>query len=111
MQNLTKKKVIVYSLLGVLVLLAGFILLRIENHRLESKETAQLQMKMDAVSEVIQTIDDMWIETKNATEERVHQDVTFMTRTLADDLTEEGYTGPRVFSDGAVVEIRGNKAL
>ena len=111
MQNLTKKKVFVYSLLIILILLAGYILLRIENHSLQSKEEAQLQLKMDAVSEVIQTIDDMWIETKNATEKRVRQDVTFMTRTLAEDLTEEGYNGPRVFTDGAVVEIRNGKVL
>ena len=52
MQNLTKKKVFVYSLLIILILLAGYILLRIENHSLQSKEEAQLQLKMDAVSEV-----------------------------------------------------------
>ena len=41
-----------YSLLIILILLAGYILLRIENHSLQSKEEAQLQLKMDAVSEV-----------------------------------------------------------
>ena len=111
MKNLTRKKILVYSVLVLLVIFASYIMLQIENHSIQSKEETQLQLKMDAVSEVIQTIDDMWIETKKATEERVHQNVAFMTETLAEDVTEEGYTGPTLFEDGAVVEIRNGKVI
>ena len=111
MMSLKKKKILVLTTLVVLLLLTFYVFLRIENNSLLEKEEARLQLKMDAVGKVIQSIDTMWNESRDDYENRLHQDVEFMTKSLAKDVTEEGYFGPTDFMIGAVVQVKDGKVI
>ena len=106
-----KRRVLAYIMLVVLVLLAGFILFRTEISALEDKEYTQCQMKLDTACEVLQSVEAMRTSSRALFEERLQQNIRFMCTTLAADVTEEGFTGPRLYEDGAVVEIHDGKAI
>ena len=104
-----KKKILVYSLLAVLLAAAGLILFLTEISALKDKEHAQCQMKLDTACEVLESVQAMRTSSRARFEEQIQENLRFMTTTLAADVTKEGYTGPRLFEDGAVVEVRDGK--
>ena len=104
-----KKKILVYSLLAVLLAAAGLILFLTEISALKDKEHAQCQMKLDTACEVLESVQAMRTSSRARFEEQIQENLRFMTTTLAADVTKEGYTGPRLYEDGAVVEVRDGK--
>ena len=107
----TKKKIIVAVLLVVLLVAAGILLLKMELGTMQKKEQAQCQLKLDAVAEVYHSTEAMREASRATFEDHLQKNVRFMTAILAEEVTEGGYTGPVLFEDGAVVEVRDGKAV
>ncbi len=95
----------------LLLLAAGLILFRAENGVLLAWEQADDRMKLDSVCEVIHYAEAMRAHSMASYERHLGQKIRFMTETLSLDVTEEGYSGPRLFGDGAVVVFRDGKAV
>ncbi len=111
MDGIKKKRILVYTLMPLLLLAAGLILFRAENGVLLAWEQADDRMKLDSVCEVIHYAEAMRAHSMASYERHLGQKIRFMTETLSLDVTEEGYSGPRLFGDGAVVVFRDGKAV
>ena len=109
-KGLRTKLIIVIALLAVLVLATGYIQLQMEIPRDLEMERAKCQMKLDAVAEVVRSVEETRKTSKASFEEHLHENISLMTATLADEVTGDGYAGPVLFEDGAVVLLRGEKA-
>ena len=111
MDGINKKKIVVYTIMILLLLVAALILYWAENKTLLAWEQTDDRMRLDSVREVVAYTEAIREHSETSYERHLQQKTRFMAETLAMDVTEEGYSGPRVFSDGAVVEIRDGRAV
>ncbi len=111
MDGINKKEIAVYTVMVLLLFAAALILFRAEYGVLLAREEADDRMKLDSVCEVIGYAEAMREQSEASYERHLRQKIRFMTEALSMDLTEEGYSGPRVFTGGAVVDIRDGKAV
>ena len=105
------KTVLVCLFLVVLMLLAGFIILRIEKNGLLEKEQNQCRIKLNAVADVIHSVEVMRESSRESFERRLQQNLRYMTTTLAEDLNKEGASCQKLFEDGAMIEIRDGSVI
>ena len=111
MERMKKRQIVVYVLLFVLLTAAGVILYHMDIARLQTKEQALDQTKLDAVAEMVRSVQTMRNSSKASFENHLQANIRFMTAALAGDVTGEGYTGPRLFEDGAVAELQGDRVI
>ena len=109
--HLTKWEIVVYTLIVVLLLLAGLLMFRFESNVLLKKEQEDDRMKLDAVCEVVRYVENAREVSRASYEKHLQQHIRFMAATLSADMTEGTYQGPRLFTDGAVVQIRDGKVI
>ena len=105
------KAVVIYTVIVVLLCLTAVLLFRLDYDQWKSKELALCQIKLDSTAEAMRIMKDLQNDS-SASYDRHRQDkLSFMTDTLSEYCAEGGYTGPRLFEDGAVVELRANQVL
>lgn len=109
--HLTKKEIMVYTVIAVLLVLAGIIMFRMESNVLLKKEQEDDRMKLDAVCEVVRYAESAREVSRASFEKHLQQHIRFMAATLSADMAEGGYQGRKLFSDGAVVQIRDGKVI
>lgn len=105
------KTIFVFTLLAVLVLAAGLIILRMEKNRLLEKEHEQSQIKLNAVAEVIRSVETMRETSRESFEKRLQQYVRFMISALSDEMEKGDAPIQTLFDGGGVVEIRGSEVI
>lgn len=105
------KIVFIFALLAVLVLVAGLIMLRMERNRLLEKEQEQSRIKLNAVAEVIRSVETMREASRESFEKRMQQYVRFVISALSDEMEKGDAPIQTLFEDGAVVEIRDNEVI
>jgi len=110
-KKLRNKLIIVSVIVIVLMLAIGAIEILFELPRVRAREQISGQLKLDAVAEVVRTVENQRVASKASYERHLRENVKLMTVSLKTDLTEEGYTGPMLLEDGAVVVLRGEKAV
>ncbi|MBR4501229.1 MAG: mechanosensitive ion channel [Clostridia bacterium] len=110
MDKINKKEIAVFTVMTLLLLAASLILFRAENGVILDWEQTDDRMKLDSICEVIGFAEAMREHSGASYERHLQQKIRLMTEALSLDVTEEGYAGPRLFSDGAVVVIRDGKA-
>lgn len=110
-KQLKKRLIVVSALVIVLTLITGAILTLLEIPRVQAREQLDCQLKLDAVAEVVHTVETQRIAAKASFEGHIRENVRMMIAALKTDVTEEAYTGPALFEDGAVVMLRGGKAV
>lgn len=108
-KKLQKKLIIATVLMIVLMLIASAVQVLLEIPRVQAKEQAACQLKLDAVAEVVHFVETQRIASRASFEDHIRENVRMMTVALATDVTETGYTGPVLLEDGAVVVIRNGK--
>lgn len=109
--RLIGKTLLASALLAVLLVLAGFIILQMEKARLLEKEQEQGRIKLNAVAEVIRSVETMRESSRESFEKRLQQNLLFKTSTLADEMENEGVPSRTLFEDGAVAEIQGDQVV
>ena len=103
----TKPKAIaVYGVMIVLLCLSAVILFRMDYGQWKAKELSLCQIKLDSTAETMRIMQDLRRSSKITYDRHRRDNLSFMTAELAKYITEEGYTGPRLFENGAVVELR-----
>ena len=111
MKHIRAKTAAAYSLLVILMIAGGFMLYRQELNRLVKKEQTMCRMKVDAVADMVSFLEETRNESLTSFGRHVQNSLRFMTSWLAGYASADGYTGPRLFEDGAVVELRGGRAV
>ena len=110
-KTLKKKLIIVAVIAVVLLLITGAVQVLLDIPRVQARELTSCQLKLDAVAEVVHSVETQRIASKTSFEQHIYENVSLMTAALKTDMTEEGYTGPMLFEDGAVVVLRNGKAV
>ena len=105
------KAVVIYTVVVVLLCMTAVMLFRLDYDQWKAKEQALCQIKLDATAEAMRIMKDLQVDSKASYDRRRHGKISFMSDTLSEYCTENGYTGPRMFDEGAVVELQGEKAL
>ena len=108
---MAKKQILVYVLLTVLLAAAGFLLLHLERNKLQDRELVNSQLRLNAVAEVVHSVEDLRDASRERFDEHLKENIRFMTTMLADEFRDGVYAGPVLFEDGAVVELRGDEAV
>ena len=106
------KKIIssaVITVLLLIILFAALVVQGIWNAAAREEETCRL--KLDTMIDMVSFMDARQDSAEKAFEKKINQNVRFMAEALREFVTENGYTGPRLFSDGAVIEIQGEDIL
>lgn len=111
MDKLKRKRIRGYLLLAVLLLAAGIVLLQLQYVRFRDKELSENQRNVNTVAEVIDRLNSAKAAVGVSFDAHLQQNLRFMTATLAEDVTEGGYTGPTLFEDGAVAELRDDRVI
>lgn len=109
----TEKKTLRKWILLILVLLIPItaVLVALRISQAASREKEMNRLKREMVSELLNNAED---RRKVATDwflENIEVNLSLMAVSLQEFLTEDGYDGPRVFSDGIVIEVRDNKII
>lgn len=110
-KTLKKKLIIVSVIVIILMLITGVVQILLDIPRVQAREVKACQLKLDAVTEVVRSMEEQRMASKASFERHVYENVRLMTAALKTDMTSEGYTGPRLFEDGAVVVLRNGKAV
>lgn len=77
----------------------------------KDRENAQIKLKMDILAELVTNENKMYKEAVEAFDRNLDKHMRMMTVSLGKLVTQEGYVGPRVLSDGFVVELRGDDVI
>ena len=89
---------------GVFMILGGMNFAR-------DRENAQIKLKMDALAELVANENEMFNAAVEAFDENLNRHMTMMAISLGKLVSRAGYTGPRLLSDGFVVELRGDDVI
>ena len=107
-----KKKLIIVTVLALAVMaITGVVQMWMEVPRVQQRELSQCQLKLDAVAEVVHSVEETRKASKASFEEHLHENIRLMISSLAEEVTADGYTGPELFEDGAVVLLRNGKGI
>ena len=105
------KAVVIYAVMVVLLCLSAVMLFQLDYNQWKAKEQSLCQIKLDSTAEAMRIINNLQSDS-NTSCDRFRQDkFSFMVDILSEYYTENGYTGPRLFDDGAVVELQGDRVL
>ncbi|MER2056170.1 MAG: hypothetical protein ABTB30_12885, partial [Clostridia bacterium] len=109
----TEKKKLRKWILLILVLLIPLtaVLVALRITQAESKEKEMDRLKMEMVSELLNNAEERRKLVTYWFRQNIDVNISLMSYTLQEFLTEDGYNGPRVFEDGIVVEVRDNTIL
>ena len=108
----TKAKVIViYAVLVILLCVTAVLLFRLDFDQWKAKELSLCQVKLDSTAEAMRIMKHLQDDSKASYDYHRQVKLSFMTGMLSEYCSEDGYTGPRLFDDGAVVELRDNRVL
>ena len=111
MKDHTKKQIRVYALLLALLLIAGVILAQVQYGLFKNKDLEEGGLKLGSVTEVMQTFEDKRQKAGDSFENHLEENLLFMTVVLRDEVAEDGFAGQRLYEDGAVLELQGEKVL
>ena len=105
------RAVLIYAVTVVLLCVSAVMLFRLDYDQWKAKEQSLCQIKLDSTAEALRIMKDLQDDSKASYDRHRLDKLNFMTDTLSEYDTEEGYTGPRRFDAGAVVELRGDQVL
>lgn len=111
MKSIRLKMILVFALMFLLLIVSGLVLYRLEFSRLVSKEQEHSQIKLNYAAELTRLTDDTRKSSETSGDRRTQSRLRFMTSVLSEYLTPEGYDGPRLLREGAVVELRDDQVL
>ena len=101
----------IYTVMILLLCMSGIALYRMDYNNWRTKELALARMNLDSVADTLEFIQIMRDTSDDSYEAHMQARVRFMASALSDCVEGEAYSGPRLFDDGAVVEIRGGRIL
>ena len=106
-----KRELAIFLFVLVMFLPVSAILTYISLHYIHGREDEHLQLRMSVIREIIDVQTQNIEETREWFDQTLASNMHLMTDTLKEYVSEEGYTGQRVFSDGFVVELDGNECI
>lgn len=109
MKSTKVKAVVVYGVLIVLLCLTAVVLFRLDFDQWKAKEQSLSQVKLDSTAQAMRIMLDLQADSRASFERHRQEQRQFMVDTLREYCTEGAYSGPRLFDDGAVVELHGNR--
>ncbi len=89
----------------VLLCLTAVELFRLDYGQWKAKEQSLCQIKLDSTAEAMRIMKDLQDDSRASYDRHRQNKISFTTDMLSEYCTEDGYTGPRLFDDGAVVEL------
>ena len=111
MKKRTRRIITVCAISLALILISGLVLLWFDLQMTQARELDRFQLRLDAIAESVHFVEKMQKSSRETFEKHFQDNLNFMASILADDISEEGYSGPMLFRDGAMVEIRGDQVI
>lgn len=105
------KAVVIYAVMVILLCLSSVMLFRMDFDQWKAKEQALCQIKLDSTAEAMRIMKDLQDDSRTSYDRHRRDKLSFTIDTLSEYYSDNAYTGPRLFDDGAVVELRGDKVL
>ena len=105
------KEIIILVLIILFFILIRFALLYIGAKLGETRENELIQLKMSALTDIVSDANAKRAVAAQRVSDRMSANTQLMTNMLKELCTEDGYTGPRSFSDGFVAELRGERLI
>ena len=104
-----QKGIISCLLIIVLVALSGYYMYSSELADCQEKELKVSRYKVSSVAMLLEHAEKTRSDAVDFFDSHEQKNLQFMELYLKDYVTEDGYDGPRVFEDGAVVELQGDQ--
>ena len=111
MQTTKVRAIAIYTLTIALLCATAIILFRLDYDQWKEKERLLCQVKLDSMAETMRIMEELQNASKTSYDRHRRDNLSFITDTLSGYVTGDGYTGPRLFDDGAVVELRAGRVL
>ena len=77
----------------------------------KDRESAQIKLKLDALAQLVDNENKMYNAAVKAFDKNLAAHMNMMRASLGKLVSEDGYAGPRMLSDGFVVELRGDDVI
>ncbi len=109
--SIRNKEIITLVLIILIFILIRFALLYIGARLGETRENELIQLKMSVLTDIVSDAGEKRAAAARRVSDRLSADTRLMTTMLREFCTEDGYAGPRVFPDGFVAELRGDRVI
>lgn len=106
------KKVLIHGIILLMILLlVSTVLIITETRFFRQREAESLQVQLENIGDLMEELSQENIAVEQCFEENIGSNVRLMVSALQTFVTEEGYTGPRMFDDGMVIEFQGDRTI
>ena len=106
--SVSKKTIKAFIIMAVLLIPITIVMVLAGMQLTKNREKAQIEMKMNALTKLVANENEMLVAAKERFDRNLSAYMKMVTTSLKAFVTEDGYTGPRVLSDGFVAELRGD---
>ena len=110
-QSMRYKELIALVLIVLIYFLFRAVLSFVGAKLNETRETELIELKMNVITDIVAYGNEKRTAADASVSENLAMHIELMTNLLGEFVTEDGYTGPRVFSDGFVAEVQGERIL
>ena len=110
-RSIHKRTIRAFVIMAVMLIPVGVFMILGGMRFARDRENAHIRLKMDALAELVANENEMFNAAVEAFDENLARHMTMMTVSLGRLVSREEYAGPRMLSDGFVVELRGDEVL
>lgn len=109
--SIRKKTIRAFILMAIMMIPVSVYMILGGMRFARDREKAQVMLKMDALAELVDNENEMYSEAVKAFDGNLTSHMNMMTASLGKLVSQEGYDGPRVLTDGFVVELQGKDVI
>lgn len=109
--SVPKKTIKAFIIMTILLIPITVVMVLAGMQLTKNREQAQIEMKMNALTKLVANENEMLVAAKERYDSNLSAYMKMVTTSLKALVTEDGYTGPWILSDGFVVELRGDDVV
>ena len=109
--SVPKKTVKAFIIMAILLVPITIVMVLAGMQLTKNREKAQIEMKMNALTKLVANENEMLVAARERYDRNLSAYMNMVSASLKALVTEDGYTGPRVLSDGFVAELRGDEVV
>ena len=108
-KSIRTKELVILIVIFLLFFLFRYALSYVCAKASEARENEMMELKMSTMMDIVSDVNMRRTAADTSISENMSAGISMMTNLLKEFVTEDGYEGPRTFSDGIVAELQGER--